>query len=274
MTQPDEDVLREVFVQAGVDPDDLHQVLDQASVGLTLMLWRNSPVENWHAGRGETAFSDADMMRLNSHMTMQIRRRLNAWCRDLDVSTMDDLDDLDPGELESFVVPLYQWLIRPTRKLVTGGTLIDAAERALAAFHRESPDETPADLTPSAILGNYADHVDEYGGRWLDRADKVGVPLTVLSAGAFMGSLNSRWWGTRGWPDCVDALFRVLDRPDHEFWHRASRSSVPVPPAGAPDEATLRRLLLTAPWQLNDETADWLVNEVGIGYAIMADRWS
>jgi hypothetical protein len=84
------------------------QVLDQSSVGLTLMLWRNTPVENWHAGRGETAFSDVDMLRLNSHMTMQIRRRPNAWCRDSKASTMDDLEVVEPGDLESFVGPLYR----------------------------------------------------------------------------------------------------------------------------------------------------------------------
>jgi hypothetical protein len=99
------------------------------------------------------------------------------------------------------------------------------------------------------------------------------VPSALLGAGVFMGSLNSAWWGTRRWPDCVEALFRVLNRSDHEYWQRGSGSGVPVRPAALPDEAALRRLLLRAPWQLNDETADWLVSDVGAGYAVMADRW-
>ncbi|GAB3002926.1 hypothetical protein [Saccharothrix stipae] len=54
--------------QVGIDPDHVGAVLDLAAVGLVNSAWRNSPVEDWHAGDGP--LSDGDMLRINAHTTL------------------------------------------------------------------------------------------------------------------------------------------------------------------------------------------------------------
>lgn len=48
--------------RVGIDPDRLGPVLDLAAVGIVNSGWRNSPVEDWHAGDGP--LSDGDMLRV------------------------------------------------------------------------------------------------------------------------------------------------------------------------------------------------------------------
>ena len=38
--------------QIGIDPGRVGPVLDLAAVGIVNSAWRNSPVEDWHAGDG------------------------------------------------------------------------------------------------------------------------------------------------------------------------------------------------------------------------------
>jgi hypothetical protein len=67
-SQEEEDLLERILRrQVGVDPDRLGQVLDLAAVGIVNSVWRNGPVEDWHAGGGP--LTDGAMLRINAHTT-------------------------------------------------------------------------------------------------------------------------------------------------------------------------------------------------------------
>lgn len=57
--------------QGGIDPGRLGPVIDLAALGLVNAAWRNTCVEDWHAGG---RMHDGDMMRVNSHMTWRAAR--------------------------------------------------------------------------------------------------------------------------------------------------------------------------------------------------------
>lgn len=47
---PSPAALRELLAREGFEPDDIAQMVDMAAVGITAMWWRNTKVEDWHAG--------------------------------------------------------------------------------------------------------------------------------------------------------------------------------------------------------------------------------
>lgn len=67
--------------RGGIDSGRLGPVIDLAALGLVNTAWRNTCVEDWHAGG---RMHDGDMMRVNSHMTWRarqiLRRRLTQVC--------------------------------------------------------------------------------------------------------------------------------------------------------------------------------------------------
>jgi len=64
-----------VLRPAGVDPADTDALLWAAAVGVAHELWRNSPLEDWHAGP-DSVISDGEMMRANAATVRLIRQRL------------------------------------------------------------------------------------------------------------------------------------------------------------------------------------------------------
>jgi hypothetical protein len=56
----DLNVLRPLLLSRGLYPDDVPGLIRYATLGLTNLCWRNSILEDWHAGDGP--LSDADMM--------------------------------------------------------------------------------------------------------------------------------------------------------------------------------------------------------------------
>lgn len=78
---PPPDVLHSILAECGLEPDNLTQMIDMAAVGMTASWWRNTHVEDWHAGSKIGALSDIDMYRINTHTTAKIRERLRGWRR-------------------------------------------------------------------------------------------------------------------------------------------------------------------------------------------------
>src|SRR5260370_6612402 len=67
------EMLRE---RGGIDPGRLGPVIDLAALGLVNSAWRNTCVEDWHAGG---RMHDGDMLRINSHMTLRARQIRRRW---------------------------------------------------------------------------------------------------------------------------------------------------------------------------------------------------
>lgn len=83
----------------GLPVADLGSLLGLAAVGLTLKVWRNSPLEDAHADPN-SPLTDAEMMRTNAATTRLVRETLT----ELATWALDDRDlNDDPEELDLLV---------------------------------------------------------------------------------------------------------------------------------------------------------------------------
>lgn len=223
-----------------VDPDRLGTVLDVAAVGIVNSAWRNSVVEDWHAGRGP--LSDADMLIINSHSTWRVRQLLHRWRRDLglpyDTPTVA-IDDIT-GDFGWLGSRLYAWFANPHRKLPTGQFLGGLAGDDMADYDQHA----------AGVLGGL-----------LAQADTLGVAGSLWRA-ALHGALACRhWWGTPAWPQLVKECVSAAFDGEHEYWSRYGqqlRELPPLPAQIATPEA-MRSILLHRPWTLQAASADWLI---------------
>src|SRR5207248_843005 len=85
--------------QIGIDPQRLGPVLDLAAVGVVNSAWRNSAVEDWHAGDG--VLSDGDMLRINAHSTWRVRQIMRRWRADLLLAADSPIAELDRLEFDA-----------------------------------------------------------------------------------------------------------------------------------------------------------------------------
>ncbi|GAA2454113.1 hypothetical protein [Streptomyces macrosporus] len=242
-----EQMIRE---QGASDPASLADVTVLVAIGLTNGAWRNTRVENWHAGDGP--LSDGDMLRINSATTYGTHQRLKGWLREYGLSRGNEtaaLDTLDADDLEELAVRLFRWLVRPSRTLANGMTLARLASEAGDTV------ETYADDAERALTGFLA------GG------EKRGVRYAFLRAAAHGAGACSHWWGHPNWPKLVDAFLEAVGDPRHEHWGAGGKrlKDLPPIPAELEDRGTVRVVLLKRPWKLGADTADW-ITWAGIRY--------
>lgn len=234
------------LMQVAVDPDRLGPVLDVAAVGIVNSAWRNSVVENWHAGSGP--LSDADMLIINSHTTWRVRQLVHRWRLDLGLpydaptAAVDDSTD----NFDWLGSRVYTWLANPHRRLPTGQTLAELA---------------------GDDLDEYDEHARDTIGGLLAQADSLGVAGSLWRAALHAALACSHWWGTPTWPQLVNDCVNVAFDADHEFWSRYDRRLRELPPPAAQIAApdTMRSILLRRPWTLHDASARWLIR-LGVGY--------
>jgi hypothetical protein len=232
--------------QVQLDPDHVGPVLDLAAVGIVNSAWRNSPVESWH---GEGRLHDGDMLRVNAHSTSRVRQIVRRWRTDMGLAAQsysEALDALDTDATDWLAVRIWRWLVNPGRRLPTGAKLVEVAGKD---------------------LDEYRDHADGALGGFAATAEDRGARYAFLRAAAHGGLACPHWWGTPGWPTLVGRFVRALDAPDEPHWRGETRWDMHLraaPPQVA-DRAHLRRLLLREPWNLDAETAQWVV-DAGIGF--------
>ncbi|OHV63466.1 hypothetical protein BCD48_38260 [Pseudofrankia sp. BMG5.36] len=222
------DTLRELLAEAGLDPDNLGQMLGVAAAGITVEWWRNTKVEDWHAG-SDGALSDVDMYRINTHTTAKVRDRLRAWCRQQSIRTMVDVAAADPGPLEHLLFRLYRWMINPKRVLVTGATLYSVVATTLANARADPDCDVPDDVTPASELAAYEEQVRQAAGSVLLSMDEHDPRLVFYVPALFSTLSATGWWGTAGYPAHVAAVFAALDNPNHPIWLGGGRYRHPQP---------------------------------------------
>ncbi|WP_326550217.1 hypothetical protein [Micromonospora sp. NBC_01813] len=261
---PSPDVLREMLANHGFEPDNLAQMVDMAAVGITALWWRNTKVEDWHAGANIGALSDMDMYRVNTHSTSKVRERLKTWCRQQGVRSMTDVAGADPDSLEVVVYRLYRWFTNPKRVLVTGNTLYDVVAQTLSNARAHPECDVPDDVTPESELADYEKEVAGAASYALLCMDKYDTRSVLYGPAVFSIAWATGWWGKPGYASHVDAVFAALDNPDHRIWRG---KPIPAPPSGT-DLATVRRLMLTRPWQIPDAVCEWLIYDIGEHYIL------
>ncbi|MBN1172036.1 MAG: hypothetical protein JXA67_07665 [Micromonosporaceae bacterium] len=229
--------------QIGIDPAELGQMLDLAAVGFVNSAWRNSPVEGWHAGN--RPLGDGDMLRINAHTTWRVRQIIRRWRTEMGwdaQSASAVLNDPNAAVTTEWLASrVFRWLVNPRRRLPTGVALADLACDDLDAF---------------------TDHVNATLGGFVLTARHHGARFAICRAAAHGGLACPHWWGTPTWPALVRTFADVLDRPDHPHWgpDGSWRTRLPPEPPLVEDRARLRRILTNRPWDLDSESAGWIVN--------------
>lgn len=213
------------------------------AIGVTLDLWRNSPVEDAHAGQSD--LWDGDMMRINAFTTSRVLRIVVAWEADWDLALDDTagLREVDVEALGDLLDRVRSWLVRPGRTV---------------------PDGRSVGVLLGAELDDYVDHVDTRTDIMLDMADSLGSDRVILLLALQAARGAEQWWGHPSWPALVYRFLAALDDPADEHW-RGQREACGTEPAALHERDHARTILLRTPWQLDRDTADWIVRS-GIGY--------
>jgi hypothetical protein len=232
--------------QGGIDPRRLRGVLELTALGLVNSAWRNTAIENWHA---EGRLHDSDMLRINSQMSWRVRQLIWRWRTQMGLAPdalAESLDEIDFEDFRWLGTRIYQWIVNPHRRLATGALLRDVAQEDLADL------ENDADQALTAFV---------YQGE--DR----GIQFTFRRAAAHGGLACRHWWGHPAWPDLVGRFLRALDSPDDSHWGPDGqfRARLRAEPTMVQDRDVLRRILLRQPWDLDVDSAQWIVS-AGIGY--------
>jgi hypothetical protein len=221
-------------------------VIDLAAIGLVNGAWRNTCVEDWHAGGW---MRDGDMLRINSHTTWRVRQLMRQWRGEIGVpagAPLAALDQVDADDAWQLAIRVYRWLTNPGRTLPTGPTLAQVAGSDLPEYEQDAQE----------ALSAFAEQAEQTGARF-------GMARTAAH-----GALAcSRWWGHSHWPALAGRFMIALDDPADAHWGADGefRTRLPAEPAEVADRRRLRRLLLSRPWELSTDMAQWLIR-AGIGY--------
>jgi hypothetical protein len=233
-----EELLRSEILRGrvGVDPDDLGAITGLAALGLTNLAWRNTCVEDWHAGG---RLSDGEMLRINSHTTWLMGKRLDLWLSDsvLDPQgSLAQVESLSSRDVEVLTSGLLEWLADPGRRLPTGVTVAELAGDDLLVYAQDA----------GTALEDFVALAEEHG-----------VVFALISVAAHGGLACGKWWGHPVWPCTVERFLVALDDPGDEHWgpDGSMRVRLREEPALVRDRPVLRELLLDRPWGLSTEAA-------------------
>lgn len=239
------DMLTGVLADKGVHPDDVATLARWAPLGMTHLAWRNSVLEDWHAGP-DSQISDGGMFMANVATTRiydwAIAEMFTSWEIDR-FACLDDVREIEADSLAYFLLQAAEDATDPERTLPHGATLADIGgdEVHLIEHHAQAQASALADMTE--------EHGTDVVLLWL-------ATRGILACGT--------WWGGTGWPPLVDRFLTLLDDPTHEHWHDRHPGTPPEP---ATNRDWFRYTLLTAPDALGIEVADWCVHRAAIGYA-------
>lgn len=243
-----EETLRRLLQSTEVHPDDIGTLLRYAPAALTHLCWRNSIVEDWHAGP-DSRISDAEMMRANISTTRIFHQSL--W--------------FALGESWADVGPFDESLLDPEVLAVAfADALADAfdIDRLL-----------PHGITLGDLGGEEFDELQEHAALQLSAlvsmAERHGSHTVVMWLGLRgLTTATSHWWGTPKWPFIVDEFFRRLDDPEHERWRSTGPPGPPPPPAH--DRLWFRKHLLTTPEDLPTAVVEYCIHDAAIGFIRLA----
>lgn len=215
-----------------------------AATRITLSLWRNTPVENWHAGK--SPLHDGTMMRINAATTRIVRSML----------TFDHVDWIAVGLA----------IVNPSRVLPTGQSVL---ELGLACHN---PDDPAHDVDPREELAEMAQGAIGWGRTYRLREKEFGLRTLI----EFFCAFDNGWFGAPSWGRIVDRFLTAVDDRENAHWHMHRDEPwfdewFTNRPADIADTTEFRRLLHAGPDLLSEEAAEWCV-EGGIGYVCQDDH--
>ncbi|MFJ9508266.1 hypothetical protein ACIRPZ_31320 [Streptomyces anulatus] len=215
-----------------------------AATRITLALWRNTSVENWHAGK--SPLHDGTMMRINAATTRTVRSMLS----------FDHVNWIAVGLV----------IVNPSRVLPTGQSVL---ELGLACHN---PDDPAHEVDPREELAEMAQVAISWGRRCCLHEKEFGLRTLIES---FCVSDNG-CFGDPSWGRIVDRFLTAVDDRENAHWrmHRTEPwfdEWFTNRPADIADTTEFRRLLQAGPDLLSEEAAEWCV-EGAIGYVCQDDH--
>ncbi|WP_432127793.1 hypothetical protein [Streptomyces sp. bgisy082] len=217
-----------------------------AATRITLALWRNTPVENWHAGK--SPLHDGTMMRINAATTRIVRSMLS----------FDHVNWIAVGLA----------IVNPSRVLPTGQSVL---ELGLACHN---PDDPAHEVDPREDLAEMAQGAIDWGRTYLLHEKEFGLRTLI----EFFCAFDNGWFGAPSWGRIVDRFLTAVDDRENAHW-RMHRDEpwfdewFTNRPADIVDTTEFRRLLHAGPDLLSEEAAEWCV-EGAIGYICQDDHAS
>lgn len=249
----DEIQLRALFMSdlryVDFHPDDIITVLRYAVLGLERLMWRNTVLEDWHAGP-DSRLHDSDMFRANTDTTRIIHSALwGAFADRLIDPVLVAGSAFDAGDVEVLASAFQQIMedaFDPDRVLPHGPTLGELArtEEEFDELWRHAMAQTEA--------------LEE-------QADLRGVHVILMFL-ALKGYASRSHWLAPDWPKKVDVFMAIASDPAHNWWKKEYCSYPSKLPEDVADFDGLRKTLLLSPWLLSAEAAEFCVCTVGIGF--------
>ncbi|MFG2698017.1 hypothetical protein [Kitasatospora sp. NPDC048407] len=215
-----------------------------AATRITLALWRNTPVENWHAGK--SPLHDGTMMRINAATTRIVRSMLS----------FDHVDWIAVGLA----------IVNPSRVLPTGQSVLEIGLTC------HNPDDPAHEADPREDLAEMAQGAVSWGRRYRLHEKEFGLRTLIESLSAF----DNGWFGAPSWGRIVDRFLTAVDDRENAHW-RIHRDEpwfdewFTNRPTDIADTTEFRRLLHAGPDLLSEEAAEWCV-EGAIGYICQDDH--
>lgn len=239
------DLLNEVIINGGAHPEDVHTLQRWASLGLTSLCWRNSILEDWHAGP-DSRISDGGMLMSNVATTRTYDWALVDLFRDWEIprhACLLDIADIEADSLAYHLLTAADDTTDPDRTLPTGQTLSDLGGTQVDELNK---------------------HARTQAGALADISADSGTDVVFLWLAARGLHTCTNWWGAPTWPAHVDRFLNLINDPTHPHWNNTRHPGTPPHPADDPE--WFRYTLLTAPDDLTLEVADWCTQRAGIGY--------
>jgi hypothetical protein len=230
----------------GIGPD-AESVRNAAAVGMVELVWRNSPLENMHAGGGRRGLGPSDGEMFAESVALQrvayaalepyqFRYGLGSDPHDAPLRVSEPT--LDYVRLRSF----EDHILDTRRPWAAGGrTLAEMGWGYIGEFRKH----VKLRIRQLMLLD------DEYGYR--------AVLGLLIGPVVFAG--DDDHYGMPRWPAKAAAVREILLDPGHIGWWSYSRAADPAPP-GTPEPDELYQALLDGPDKLPIATLSWLANEI------------
>jgi hypothetical protein len=217
----------------GVALDHGPQLVNLAAVAVTRLVWRDSPVEDWHAVPASRV-SDGEMMRTNVATTRLVR------------SMIGRLEDWAIGQRDA-------------------ARIMEDAVLAVVAPSRRLPDgRTIAELAPDGRqLLLLEEHASGLASLWGRRFRECGVREVLSVLACCAARWCWRWWLSPTWPAVVDAFLGQVSTAVHGL-------TTPEEMRGEHGLKRLVEVLLAGPDRLSPEAASWVVR-AGLGHLLPQD---
>lgn len=228
----DRDPLDDAARQLAIDNGNSVQIADLTAVAITVLTWRESPVEDWHAVPHQK-INDSEMMRANAATTRLVR---------------DHLRD-----------PLRVALASGDR--VGMGDLLASSCELVTDLERQLPDgRAVRELAPcSDDLDLFREHVRTVAQRCAALARDVGGRETVSMLACFAAAYSWRWWLTPSWPRRIKEFMSRLEDPGRWQDPYMAKQVERLAADGnrSVDHDQLQRRLLAGPDRLDTAGADY-----------------